>query len=330
MSTDLPKHNLPKVLRFVARERVAQALLLTLSIILLLGLTRRNDDTGPKLVKFSWKACADVVVAGDSRTGGGVSPGQLKQFLPGMRILNYAFAGIGYGPEYLDAIEGVLNPDSQQKIIILGISPQSLTEKMAQNNSFLDLQNTYAFRSPRLAACCQKLLKFTAPIKMKDALGGRLVDPHIQRQYRHSHADGWTAAYDDPPLQDFSGYLRDAHNIFDNNPVSPDLVKNLTNRVARWQSQGIHVYAFRMPTIPEMVAIENNQGEFDEQRFALAFEQAGGKWLTVDQFRYPSLDGSHLNRDGALEFSRDLGRIISARETSAQNTKLASEPQMRL
>jgi len=330
MSTDLPKHNLPKVFRFVARERAAQALLLALSIILLLGFTRRNDNTGPKLVKLGWQACADVVVAGDSRTGGGVAPGQLKQFLPGMRILNYAFAGIGYGPEYLDAIEGVLDPDSKQKVIILGISPQSLTDKMAQNNSFLDLKSTYAFRSPRLAAYFQKLLRFTAPIKMMDALGGRLVDPHIQRQYRRSHADGWTAAYDDPPLQDFSGYLRDALNIFDNNPVSPTIVKNLTNRVARWQSQGIHVYAFRLPTIPEMVAIENNQGEFDEQSFASAFEQAGGRWLTIDQFRYPSLDGSHLNRDGALEFSFDLGRMISSQEKDPQITNLASEPQMRL
>ena len=161
------------------------------------------------------------------------------------------------------------------------------------------------------------MLRFTKPLKFNELFGGVFAR---QRRYRRLFPDGWTSAWDVPPLRDFSGYLRGTINIFNNNPVSPRIVADLLSRVALWRQRGIRVYAFRPPTIREMVEIENSHGGFEEHKFVAAFEKAGGRWLNVDQFRYDSLDGCHMNRTGALQFSRDLALMIAVEE------KLALEP----
>ena len=76
--------------------------------------------------KAAWRSCADVVVAGDSTVYRGVSPAAMASILPGMRIFNYGFAAIGYGREYLEAIEDMLAPDGGAKIIVLGLNPPAI------------------------------------------------------------------------------------------------------------------------------------------------------------------------------------------------------------
>ncbi|MCK4628450.1 MAG: hypothetical protein KAT56_05570, partial [Sedimentisphaerales bacterium] len=138
---------------------------------------------------------------------------------------------------------------------------------------------------------------------------------------------GWNSAYDVPPLRDFNGYLRDAVNIFNNNPVSPRIVADLLSRVALWHQRGIKAYAFRPPTIREMVEFENSHGGFEEHKFVVAFEKAGGRWLNVDQLRYDSLDGCHLSRTGAIQFSRDLALMITVEEKiTPEPLELATRP----
>lgn len=59
---------------------------------------------------------------------GGVSPSQMQQILNNKRIVNYGFGcGNLYVSEYLESIKQVLNPQSEYKTIILGITPQSFT-----------------------------------------------------------------------------------------------------------------------------------------------------------------------------------------------------------
>ena len=74
------------------------------------------------------------------------------------------------------------------------------------------------------------------------------------------------------------------------------------------------MYGFRPPTVEEVVALENELSGFQEEEFKAAFETAGGNWLDVDRFGYPSHDGCHLRRDGAVVFTRDLSKMILAAE----------------
>ena len=328
MQTNNNKSRFRKLLRVLFRDRVACTLCLVGVMVLLLGGTRLGDNSGPLVIKYGWTGCADVVVTGDSRTGNGVSPGQMKQSLQGLRIVNYAFGGNGYSGEYLTAIENVLDPHSTNKMIILGISPQSLTEVMAARNSFLQARQSYSYSSVAVAQSFHKLLRFTEPLKFNELFGGVFVPPDRRRKYHRSFPDGWASAYYVPPLRDFNCYLQDAVNIFDNNPVSPRIVADLLHRITLWRQRGIRVYAFRPPTIREMVEIENSHGGFVEQKFVAVLEKAGGKWLNVDQFRYDSLDGCHLNRTGAIQFSRDLALMIAVEEKPIPGPlELATQPQ---
>jgi hypothetical protein len=328
MQTNNKKTRFRKLLRVLLRERAAWTLCLAGVMVLLLGGTRVGDNSGPLVIKYGWTGCADVVVTGDSRTGKGVSPSRMKQCLQGLRIANYAFDGNGYSGEYLTAIENVLDPHSTNKMIILGISPQSLTEVMATRNSFLQARQNYSYSSVVVAQSFHKLLRFTGPLKFNELFGGVFVPPAQRRKYHQSFPDGWDSVYYVPPLRDFNSYLRDAVNIFDNNPVSPRIVADLLHRITLWRRCGIRVYAFRPPTIREMVEIENSHGGFEEQKFIAAFEKAGGRWLNVDQFRYDSLDGCHLNRTGALQFSRDMALMIVVEEKiTREPLELATRPQ---
>jgi len=294
-------------------------LLLAGGLVFLLGATRRSTLSGMPLKLLSiqkahWQQCADVVLAGDSRVGCGVSPGEMVRFLKGQRIYNYFFTGNGYSQEYLEAIENVLDPASEQRMIILGISPQSLTPLMTKKRDFHEDRKNYAFQSVTLARWFRTLLCHTAPMTRNEIFGGRLAKNGTPRKYVEVFADGWMAAYSEST--DYSGYLHDArYNIFHNNYVSADIVANVMHTVARWRREGIAVYAFRPPTVAEMVALENELSGFDEEEFKAAFETAGGIWLDVDPFGYPSHDGCHLRRDGAIAFTCDLSRMILAAET---------------
>lgn len=302
----------------LASERTVMALLLAGVLVLVLGVTRRSTLSGmpmklQSIQKAHWRQCADVVLAGDSRVGCGVSPSEMGRFLKGQRIYNYFFTGNGYSLEYLEAIENVLDPASEQRMIILGISPQSLTPLMTKKRDFHEDRKNYASQSVTLARWFRTLLCHTAPMTRNEIFGGRLAKNGTTQKYVEVFADGWMAAYSEPA--DYSGYLHDArYNIFHNNYVSADIVANVMHAVARWRREGIRVYAFRPPTVAEMVSLEKELSGFDEEEFKATFETAGGIWLDVNPFGYPSHDGCHLRRDGAVAFTRDLSEMILAAE----------------
>ncbi len=302
----------------LASERAVMALLLAGGMVFFLGATRRSTLSGmpmklQSIQKAHWRQCADVVLAGDSRVGCGVSPSEMGRFLKGQRIYNYFFTGNGYSQEYLEAIEKVLDPASEQRMIILGISPQSLTPLMTKKRDFHEDRKNYASQSVTLARWFRLLLCHTAPMTRNEIFGGRFANEETPRKYVEVFSDGWMAAYSEPT--DYSGFLHDArYNIFNNNYVSANIVADVMDAVARWRREGIRVYAFRPPTVEAMVALEEELSGFDEEEFKTAFQNAGGIWLDVDPFGYPSHDGCHLRRDGAVAFTRDLSKMISAAE----------------
>ena len=59
-----------------------------------------------------------------------------------------------------------------------------------------------------------------------------------------------------------------------------------------------------------MVALEKELSGFDEAAFVKRFKQAGGAWFSFSLDDYHSFDGSHLHRDSAVQFSKDLAKRI--------------------
>ena len=295
-----------------AKDRTFKTLVLALVLIGIMGMLRPDKPRGiyPKRYwarKISWHQCADAVLAGDSRVLGGVSPAEMRKTLADWRILNYGFASNLYVPEYLEALESLLDPESRNKALILGITPHSLTEDPDVTGQFAELKGRsrsqiYAdiFLAP--------LLSFVEYMSFQDALHGLFPALATGRTQKEFHADGWLAYQRQPPgeKRELKKYFRGYQKV----QVSAKMVEGLNRFVSRWTQTGIRVYAFLMPTCQEMFELEQQYSGFDQRQFVEGFEKAGGIWIDVDPCAYESFDGSHLQSYAARQLSNDLAQRI--------------------
>ena len=298
----------------IAKDRTLQVAFMAALLVLAMGATRPDKPRrmSPKQYwseKILWRGCADVVLAGDSRVYVGVSPRIMKEYLPGMRVLNYGFSGTGYSPEYLKAVEELLDGSSDKKMIILGITPVSLTASGINRNHFFEVRAERRFdRYVNLRFAWA--VDFLEPMSFKDALHGmfpRLKDSQRDVEY---FRDGWVACTKTPETRKHG--LRQYRKVLSQYQVDEAVVSDVTESVRRWSARGIRVYGFRPPTCREMVEVETQLSGFDQEGFVEIFERAGGEWIVVDQSGYRSYDGSHLQRDAAEQLSRDLAEAIRA------------------
>ena len=298
------------------QERTAVTLVVAAVLILGMGALRPGEVTGLYVEQFwmsktRWRRCADVVVTGDSRVGIGISPEVMEQYLPGRRVVNYGFNANGYSSEYLRAVGDVLDPLSRRRMIVLGISPRSLTPS-ATGQNFFKVYGAVPDSEFVLVNCCAELLRFVEPMSFNEAIYGLFPEWKKSWHYRRYGRDGWIASSKSKikPNQKLDNYQRE----FENNPVAPGLIEELFEFVRRWRGAGIEVVGFRPPSSGAMVELENRVSGFDEAAFAEAFAEAGGLWIgDLDQGGYLSFDGSHLDEGAARELSGDLARKIAER-----------------
>jgi len=273
-------------------------------------------------LKADWRhGQADLVVAGDSRVLTAVSTEAMQPHLGDRQIINFAFLGVGYGPDYLDAVRAALNMDADRPTIVLGISPRSLTEGACEQKWFGPRYEQHALQRTLLKHS-SAILQFSRPMDHADlmiTLG--LADPPAKRNFLHYYADGWQSADADEHNLNALDEYRAKFDPDDEGPVSQTIVDGLIEAVQRWRAEGIIVYAFRTPSCDEMIEVENKVSGFDEMDFIERFATAGGTWLVFNQDAYASYDGSHLDEESAPLFSADLAETLAACEKTD-----ASEP----
>jgi hypothetical protein len=307
-------------LGLVRNERMLHALLTVLVAFLLIGWARPKNISGMSpgsfwAGKLGWHGCADLVLGGDSRTYVSVAPSVLRKNLPGRTVLNFGFDNAGFSREYLAALEAVLKPAAGRKTIILGITPHSLTP---------DTRGRFQYRKTRRHARVPFLSSgrpagspwfdnLTEPIPLEDAVFLLAAPARVPRHQREYHADGWLASRLSPEEPE-NGFAV-ARRWYRNNRVDPSMVADLLDQVGAWAHQGIRVYAFRPPTTAAMIRFEDPLSGFDQESFIRQFEAAGGHWLDLDQTRYHTYDSSHLDRDAARAFTKDLARLLPPGES---------------
>ena len=273
-------------------------------------------------LKADWRdSQADLVVAGDSRVLTAVSTKAMQPHLGDRRIINFAFLGVGYAEDYLDAVRATLNIDADRPTIVLGISPRSLTEGACRQKWFGPRYDQHTLQR-YLLKHSSAILQFARPMDHADlmiTLG--LAGPPDKRNFLRYHADGWQSADTNEPHRDALDEYRTKFDPDDEGPVSQRIIDGLVEAVQRWRDEGITVYAFRTPSCAEMVAMEDDISGFDELDFIERFAAAGGTWLVIEQDVYASYDGSHLDVRSAPIFSEDLARTVAACEKTD-----ASEP----
>ena len=304
------------MIRMILNHRASLTLILGALLVLATGIYAHHDITGvPEDVywdsKVRWRACADCVVAGDSRAYVGLAPFVMSATLPDRRIRNFGFSACGYRPDYLESVETVLDPHSDNPSIILGITPHSFTKQPTVDSEF-QLRSTQPDASNRyLAELTWRLRSFA----LKSVVATWLPMCRPSHYYRHYFEDGWVAASIAPAEPELTlSYYRDTLEAYQ---VEPGMIASVLDFTRKWTAQGIRVYAFRPPSGHAMLELENSLSGFREDEFVAQFTAAGGVWLETDQLGYSSYDGSHLRWDAAEQLSRDLAQAIRAAETGA-------------
>ena len=79
----------------------------------------------------------NVILMGDSRVYRGLSPEIMEEKLPGLKVLNFGFSNGGLNNEMFKAAEEKLIKSGQPKVIVLGISPNTITDYTQNNRQYL-------------------------------------------------------------------------------------------------------------------------------------------------------------------------------------------------
>ena len=79
----------------------------------------------------------NVVIMGDSRVYRGLSPEVVESHLPGLKVLNFAYSNGGLNPTMFDAAEKKLAQNKKPKVVVMGISANTITDYSAGNQQYL-------------------------------------------------------------------------------------------------------------------------------------------------------------------------------------------------
>ena len=287
--------------------RVATVGFLCVSVFALVAWLRPREGQDPAgisreqfwSIKLGWSQEFDLVAAGDSRILCDISPCAMRGVSPNQNIANFGFNYVGFDKDYLTGIMRRLNPKSTRKVIVLGITPRSLTPLNQRVSGYREESGRPLWRT-MLNSHVGGLLTSFRPIAIQGIVK--------QTNSKDFYPDGWMAVRMNPPnpAADIPVYQA----IFNRNAVSESIVDKLIATVQQWRRQDVRVFAFRPPVTEEMFAIENQRSGFRERDFRRRFAEAGGIWLTFDSSRYRVCDGSHLDAESAKVFSRDLARKL--------------------
>lgn len=255
----------------------------------------------------------DMILMGDSRTYRALSPANMESILDGYRIFNFGYSAGGLNPVMYKAAERRIDPQSTKKVIVLGITPRELTLDTTQNQKYLEDLNKpidevlmYQYFIP--------LVDFLNPISPEDLLDA--INKSIKTEksrnfpgyYQEYYDDGWVASWFIPENPEDS--LQEYEDYFNINKVDPGVVEDLFEQTREWTSEGIKVFAFRVPTTEKMVALENETSGFNEPSFTDGFKNAGGIWFDIPLEPYHTYDGAHLVKPSAIRLSLDLAKLI--------------------
>lgn len=246
----------------------------------------------------------DIVVAGDSRVYRGISPESMKKGInvDKIDVLNFGFSSAGFSEDYLQLAVSKFNPESDFKILVLGVTPHSLTSKAFENehlNSFLGSSTMNIFKSKYLF----DFLNFFSPYHLSDL--DAIEEKNYQQDYREG---GWTAAYYLEP--DSTVALESYTKTFSEYQVEEEKVIRFIDEIDEILKSGITIIAFRPPSTVEMCELEDKLSSVNMYSLSTQLSEMGVIWLDYKDNQFTSYDGSHLHYKAAEKLSYQIGEEI--------------------
>lgn len=249
----------------------------------------------------------NMLILGDSRVYRGISSYAINSVLHDITILNFGFSAGKLNTEiYSEAFEK-LDYDANIKIILLGISPGSLTNienkdlheiKKLTNSEILDriYINYYASQ-------------YFSPKKPSDFFMSEAIE-NPDKVSEKFYDNGWVACNAAKP--DTSKLLETYRNWWSKNKVSEKKIEELYSAIKEWNNSGIYIFAFRVPATLQMEQLEDSLSGFDENSLKNQIIVLGGNWIDLPdkQQVYNCYDGTHLDEKSAILLSEYLGTEI--------------------
>ncbi len=292
-------------------KKVILTLLLSLVVLAIIAFITNNkmDDENYKALfvhKVFTKQKYDIIIAGDSRIYRGISAEIIGDKLH-LSALNLGFSSGGHSKLLFDLIDKHLNNNSPNKIIILGITPASLTDRAAENGHIKRILNRkkeevleYEYLFP-----IKLFFAPTTPYRIRKKLRNKPSNDY--RQEFHTD-DGWIASWYDSPIPYRA--LKSYKDKFIKMKPENEIIQALYKKVSEWKSKGIKVYGFFVPSSKNMNELEKVVADFNSDKFLKGFLNAGGYWINIEN-QYSSFDGSHLEKESAIRLSKEIAQKIS-------------------
>ena len=249
----------------------------------------------------------NVVIMGDSRVYRGLSPEIMESHLPGLKVLNFAYSNGGLNQTMFVAAEKKLAQNNKPKVIVMGISANTISGYSAGNQQYVQELNRP--REEIFERIYFNPLRYwfsaTSPEKLKNHFSETKETAFYRNKY---FMNGYVESEKFPAdtMEAIPSYTKD----FTNYKVTPENLGDLFKQVKKWTDSGITVVGFTPPVSQPMQMLEDTLGMFDEAVIKTGFEKASGYWIDIEPTQYKTYDGSHLNIESARKLSKEIGEEI--------------------
>jgi len=283
--------------------------MISLILIVVLKLTFPKPITNIEELNEFWitkthgKGKYDIVVCGDSRIYRGFSIEALNEDLPlKYRGINLGYSSGGFSEEYLDFALSKLDTNSFCPVLVLGITPHSLTAEAFKNNAYHSYKSLGSFKIYK-GSYLSFALKHFAPYKLQE-----LIDDSKVNYMQECHSDGWIAS--SYLISDSTEALTSYKKTFSKYQIDNKEVDVFLSKIKDITSNGITVVAFRPPNTSVMRHLEDSISGFDERLVKQNLLGNSVIWLDFEDADFESYDGSHLHYKSAKKLSGMIGEKI--------------------
>jgi hypothetical protein len=251
----------------------------------------------------------NMIIMGDSRVYRGVSPQIMQKQLPQLKILNFGYSNGGLNPAMFEAAEQKLVANSSTKIIVLGITANSVSGYTEKNTQYL--QELMRPREEVIERLYFSPVKYWFSPVSPQQLKLWLFEPPPVAYYKNEyHLNGYVRSEKFPvdTMEAIPSYVKD----FTNYKVDGSKLETLYKQVGEWNNSGITVVGFRPPVSFSMRMLEDTMGLYNEAEIEARMTKAGAHWLKLDHSQYKTYDGSHLDEYSAVQLSDTLAKFIKS------------------
>lgn len=294
------------------KYKIAITLILTAILTLVLKMVLFPPLVNTELRTEFWLnktyAHADysIVVGGDSRIYRGFSITDMEAELSGdFRGLNLGYSSAGFSSNYIDFMANHLKL-SGPRFLVFGLSPHTFTDESITDELLNQYSNVKGFDRYK-GLYLSTYLKHFAPYKISD-LHAAWTGDYTGKVKETFYENGWVESDQNPTVDSVA--LEIYTKIFTKVKVNEEIIDQFIHQVDSLHQTGITVLAFRPPTNPKMVAVEDSLSGYQEDELANRFEAVGGIWIDLPVNDFTTYDGSHLDSKSARLLGKKVGEAI--------------------